>query len=340
MSFLITLSILLPLGLALLQPASGQAAIDPGRESPPAAVAPQRIPLNVGHVSITAISWPFWAAESIGSFDQEGLAVDVNVLGSAPALTTAVISGAVDVGRATMDVHIRAVERSADVTWFMTEFGTPIYAILARSNITSYADLRGQTIVVDAPNGITAFLTRRMLATAGLGPDDYSFVYVGATPERLAAMLAGGVQASMLIQPFDFAGERQGARRLGNSNEVVRNYEFAGYNARRDWLARNEDTVARYIRAYLAGQRWLYDPANKEQAILGLSEKTRVSAEDARATYEMYVERERPFPPSMRINLAGVQGVLDSLVELGEMTQPTPPPSKYVDSTYLNRYSQ
>src|SRR6266852_7975896 len=81
MSFLITLSILLPLGLALLQPASGQAAIDPGRESPPAAVAPQRIPLNVGHVSITAISWPFWAAESIGSFDQEGLAVDVNVLG-------------------------------------------------------------------------------------------------------------------------------------------------------------------------------------------------------------------------------------------------------------------
>src|SRR5919202_1779951 len=146
-----------------------------------------------------------------------------------------------------------------------------------------------------------------MLATAGLGSDDYNLVYVGATPERLAAQLAGGVQASVLLQPYDFAGERQGQRRLGNSNEVVRNYEFAGYNARRDWLARNEDVVNRYIRGYVAGQRWLYDPANKEQAIETLSDRTRLSVEDSRATYEMYVEREHSFPPGMRINLAGVQ---------------------------------
>jgi ABC-type nitrate/sulfonate/bicarbonate transport system substrate-binding protein len=305
-----------------------------------ATAAPQRIPLNVGNVSITALSWPFWAAEGIGSFEQEGLAVDVQVLGSAPALTTAVVSGTVDIGRASMDVHIRAVERGAPITWFASEFGVPIYALLARPNINSYADLRGHTIVVDAPNGITTYLTRRMLATAGLGPDDYNLVFVGSTPERLAAQLAGGVSASMLLQPFDFAGERQGQRRLGNSNEIVRNYEFAGYNARRDWLARNEDTAARFIRGYLAGQRWLYDPANKEQAIQRLSERTRLSTEDSRSTYEMYVERERPFPAGMRINLTGVQGVLDSLAELGEMGIPTPPPSRFVDATYVERYGQ
>jgi ABC-type nitrate/sulfonate/bicarbonate transport system substrate-binding protein len=304
-----------------------------------AAPGPQRSPLNVGHVSITAISWPFWAAERIGSFDQEGLAVDVQVLGSAPALTTAVVSNSVDIGRASMDVHVRAVERGAEITWFMSEFGTPIYALLARPEIGSYADLRGRTVVVDSPNGITTWLLRRMLGAQGIGPDEYSLVYVGSTPDRLAAQLAGGVQASMLLQPFDFAGERQGQRRLGNSNELVRNYEFAGYNARRDWLARNEDTVARYLRAYLAGQRWLYDPANKEQAIQTLSDRTRLGADDARATYEMYVERERSFPAGMRINLAGVQGVLDSLVEQGELTTPTPPPSKYVDSSYVDRIS-
>ena len=127
----------------------------------------------------------------------------------------------------------------------------PIYALVARPEIGSYADLRGRTIVVDSPNGITTWLLRRMLGAQGLGPDDYNLVYVGDTPGRLQAQLAGGVQASMLLQPFDFAGERQGQRRLGNSNEVVRNYEFAGYNVRRDWLARNEDTVARYIRAYV-----------------------------------------------------------------------------------------
>jgi NitT/TauT family transport system substrate-binding protein len=303
-------------------------------------LAQQRIPFTLGQVSITALSWPFWAAEHLGSFEQQGLALDLSILGSAPTLSAAVVSGSVDVGNAAMDVHIRSVERGADTIYFMTEFGTPIYALLARPDVASYADLRGQTIIVDSPTGITAYLTRRMLATAGLGPNDYNFIFVGATPDRLAALVAGGGAATILLQPFDFAGERQGYRRLGNSNEVVRNYEFSGYTARRDWLARNEDTVARYIRAYLAGQRWLYDPANKEDAIQTLSDRTRLSAEDARATYELYVERERPFPPGMRINLAGVQTVLDSLVELGDLTAPTPPPSKYVDPTYVDRYAQ
>ena len=110
---------------------AGLLAALPSRAAPDAvAAAPQRIPLRVGNVSITAISWPFWIAESIGSFEQEGLDVDLSILGSAPALTTAVVSGTVDVGRASMDVHIRAVERGAPITWFATEFGTPIYALL------------------------------------------------------------------------------------------------------------------------------------------------------------------------------------------------------------------
>src|SRR5829696_1123929 len=301
------------------------------------AAAPQRTPLNVGHVSITAISWPFWVAERLGFFDGEGLAIEVNVLNSAPALTTAVVNGSVDIGRSAMDVHMRAVERGAPLAWFMTEFSTPIYALMVRPNIQTWSDLRGQTIVVDAPTGITAYLARRQLAANGLGPDDYSFVYVGSTPDRLQALVSGGVQGATLLQPFDFAGERQGLRRLGNSNEVVREYEFAGYATRRDWLTRNEDTVLRYLRAYLSGQRWLYDPANKEQAITVLSERTRLSAEDARSTYELYVERERPFPAGLRINRASAQGTLDSLVELGDLTAPTPPLERYIDTSYVER---
>jgi ABC-type nitrate/sulfonate/bicarbonate transport system substrate-binding protein len=221
----------------------------------------------------------------------------------------------------------------------MTEYNTPTYGLLARPNVTSYADLRGQTIVVDAPNGVTYWLTRRMLTQAGLGPDDYNFIFAGGTPDRLAALQAGGVAAAILIQLFDFAAERQGFRRLGNSNEVVRTFEMTGYTARRDRIERNEDSVARFIRGYLAGQRWLYDPANRERAIQVLMDKTRLSAEDAGATYGLYIERERVFPPGMRISPAGIQAALDALVELGDFTPPTPP-SKYVDTTYIDRYGQ
>jgi ABC-type nitrate/sulfonate/bicarbonate transport system substrate-binding protein len=302
--------------------------------------AQQRTPVTVGFVSYTALSWPFLAAQAIGSFEQQGLAIDDSALGGAPAVTAAMLGGSLDIGLAAVDAHVRSVERGANAVWFMTEYNTPIYGLLARPNVSSYADLRGQTIVVDAPNGVTFWLTRRMLAQAGLGPDDYSFIFAGGTPDRLAALQAGGVAAAILIQPFDFAAERQGYRRLGNSNQVVRNFEMLGYTARRDWIERNEDTLARFIRGYHAGQRWLYDAANRERAIQVLVDKTRLSPEDARATYELYIERERVYPVGMRISPAGIQAALDALVELGDLSQPTPPPSRYFDTTYIERYGQ
>jgi ABC-type nitrate/sulfonate/bicarbonate transport system substrate-binding protein len=302
--------------------------------------AQQRIPLSVGLVSHTALQWPLYAAQSIGSFEQEGLALDVTILGAAPQVTAAMLGGSVDVGNADMYYLIRAVERGADVVAFMSEFAVPIYGLLARPNVNSYADLRGQTIIVDSPNGVTRWLTGRMIAQGGLGADDVSFIYAGGTPERMAALQAGAVAAAILTQPFDFAAERQGYRRLGNSNDLVRTFEFINYSARRDWMSRNENTLGRFIRGYRAGQRWLYDPANKEQAIQVLSAQTRLAPEDARATYELYIERERSFPEGMRPNPAGVQAVLDSLVELGDLTAPSPPISKYVDTTYVERYSQ
>jgi ABC-type nitrate/sulfonate/bicarbonate transport system substrate-binding protein len=250
------------------------------------------------------------------------------------------LGGSVDVGNADMYYLIRAVERGADVAAFMSEFPIPTYALMARASVSSYPDLRGETIIVDSPNGVTRWLTGRLLTQGGLDPDAANYVYAGGTPDRLAALVSGGVAAAILTQPFDFAAERQGFRRLGNTNDTVRTFEFIAYTSRRDWMSRNENTLARFIRGYRAGQRWLYDPANKEQAIQVLSAQTRLAPEDSRATYELYIERARSFPEGMRPDPAGVQAVLDSLVELGDLTRPTPPVSKYVDATYVERYGQ
>ncbi len=306
-----------------------------------AAPPPQgRATLNLGIVSYTALQWPLFVAQSIGSFDQQGLDLDVSLLGGAPQVTAAMLGGSVDVANGDMYAVIRAVERGANIAEFMSEFPVPIYALMSSPNVNSYADLRGQTIIVDSPSGVTRYLTGRMIAQGGLAPDDVSYTFAGGTPDRLSALSSGTVAAAILAQPFDFAAERQGYRRLGNSNDVVRTFEFIGYNARRDWMSRNEDTLARFIRGYKAGQRWLYDPANKEQAIQVLSDQTRLSAEDSRATYELYVEREHSFPESLRPTEAGMQAVLDSLVQLGDLTAPTPPITKYVETSYVERYAQ
>ena len=315
-----------------LAPAPAASSAGPG--------AQQRIPVTVGFVSFVAQGFPLYVAEALGSFEQEGLALDVSALGSSPLVATALVSGSLDIGVPDITAHVRAVERGGNLIWFMSQLAPPIYALLARPEIQSYADLRGRTIMVDSPNGITAILTRRMIAQAGLTDGDVNRIFAGATPDRLAALQAGAVDAAILLQPFDFTAERAGFRRLGNSNEVVRAFEFSGYAGRTDWLGRNEDTVGRFIRGYLAGLRWLYDPANKERAIQVLGDRTRLSPEDSRATYELYVERERAFPEGGRVNLVGMQAVLDALVETGDLPSPPPPPTRFVTTAYLDRYGQ
>src|SRR5688500_5832708 len=130
--------------------------------------APQRIPVTVGFVSFVAQGFPFYAAEALGSFEQEGLALDVSALGNSPLVATALVSGSVDIGVPDITAHVRAVERGGNLVWFMSQLAPPIYALLARPEIQTYAGLRGRTIIVDSPNGITAILTQRMLAQAGL----------------------------------------------------------------------------------------------------------------------------------------------------------------------------
>ncbi len=299
-----------------------------------------RTPVSVGFVSFAAQGWPFYVAEALGAFEQQGLALDVTTLGSSPLVATAVVSGSLDVGVPDMTSLTRAVQQGGSIVWFMTQVSPPIYGLLARAEIGSLGELRGRTIIMDSPNGLTAILSRRMLAPAGLTFDDVNRVYAGATPDRLAALQSGAVDAAMLLQPFDFTAERLGYRRLANSTSVVPAFEFSGYAGRTDWLSRNEETVGRFIRGYLAGLRFLYEPANRERAIQALIERTRLSPDDAAATYELYILRERVFPEGGRINPVGVQAVLEALAEMGDLPTPPPPASRFVTTAYVDRFGQ
>jgi hypothetical protein len=52
--------------------------------------------------------------------------------------------------------------------------------------------------------------------------------------------------------------------------------------------------------------------------------------------YQRDVVASRFWSTDGKITDAGVQGVLDSLVDVGSLNKPTPPPSKYYDMAYVN----
>src|SRR5581483_12498063 len=70
--------------------------------------------------------------------------------------------------------------------------------------INSLADIRGKSLVVDAPNTAYALLGKKILGRQGLKDGvDYKLNPVGNGPARLKAMLEGGDNAAAVMNlPF------------------------------------------------------------------------------------------------------------------------------------------
>lgn len=106
---------------------------------------------------------------------------------------------------------------------------------------------------------------------------------------------------------------------------------------RRSWAQRNEEALARFHRAWARACQWLYDPANKDEAIRILAERLKTPEDLSRKTYEMYFEHAQALPKNGELNLAGVRTVVNIMAEMGNLPNPAPPIERYVDTSYLER---
>jgi hypothetical protein len=79
---------------------------------------------------------------------------------------------------------------------------------------------------------------------------------------------------------------------------------------------------------------WLYDPANRAEAIDILVKEIGSSPADSAKTYDYYVRDLKAFRPDMMITAAGLQAVQNALIETGDLTQ-AGPADKFIDTSYV-----
>ena len=90
---------------------------------------------------------------------------------------------------------------------------TPLH-LVSRLGVETLADLRGGTLLVDAPDNGFVIAARALLAQAGLGEDDYALLPAGGVKERLDALLAGQGTCTLLGPPFDAVALQAGCVRM------------------------------------------------------------------------------------------------------------------------------
>jgi len=287
-------------------------------------------------------NWPIWAALEKGFFGVEGLDVKLTPTPTSVFQLQGLIEGKFDVGMTALDNVVAYQEGQGEAS----VSGTPdLFAFMGGDNgflrlvvvpeVKEYGDLRGRELSVDALTTGYSFVLQRMLQAGGLKGGDYSLVRAGGVLQRWEALREKKHAGTMLITPFEILAESAGFRRLGNAVDVLSRYQGLVGAARRSWARENPALLVGYIRAYRAGLAWLYDPANRGEALQILEKNVRgMTPELAGKTYGVLLAPVGGFDRAAALDLEGARTVLKLRSEYGRPQKELTDPERYIDLSY------
>jgi len=282
-------------------------------------------------------NWPIFVAQEKGLFARHGVEAGLMAAPSSATQLARLIEGRIEIAMTAMD-NVVAYEEG-DVFAFLGVTNGGRLNLMVAPTVKSYADLKDRTLAVDAPSTGYTLVLMGMLLRGGLAAGDYALVGVGGSRERLAALRSGRAAGALLNAPQDAVAEAAGFVRLTNSAEIIGRYQGSVGAARRAWAAANAGALVRYIRAYVAAVDWLYDPANRAEAMDILQRRLAdVSPDNAARSYDELLHPSRgSLSRKAAIDPEGVRTVLALRREFARPARPLSDPSRYYDPAYYER---
>jgi ABC-type nitrate/sulfonate/bicarbonate transport system substrate-binding protein len=286
--------------------------------------------------SKTANDWINHLSDSLGFFKAQGVQVDFIDVGSAAANGQQMAAGSLNMGGIASPNLIQAVIGGAPLVVVLARTRVSPYLIVAKKGNTSMHDLKDKTIIVDAPSGITRLMVDGVLEANHMKHSDVTFTYAGGTPERFAALASGAVDAAMLLPPFSFKAIGLGLPVVAEIPKVFPSLPVDQTGANVKWAKASTPVLLGYLRGYMQGLHWIFDPANRSKAIAILVDWTGANPDDASKTYDVYV-RGKVYSETGVTPLDGEAKVLAMLASVGQIPEKYPPASAFVDNSYIQQ---
>jgi ABC-type nitrate/sulfonate/bicarbonate transport system substrate-binding protein len=277
-----------------------------------------------------------FAAQSKGLFAKRGLAVDIKMAPSSDEQRAGLADGRWQIIHAGIDNAVAMAEVAKVDIAIVCGGDNSFNHVIVQPDIKSFADLRGKTMVVDAPDTAYAFQLYEILKRNGLGKGDYAVKPVGATLKRLAAMQEDKtLSASMMNPPFSLLAMKGGMKDLGAAASLLGAYQATGGAVLRSWAKANSDVLVKYLQAYVEGLRWSLDPQNKDEAIKLFADNLKLPPEIAAATYAVAAAPVDGMAKDAGFDMAGFRNVLKLRAD---WTGAAPgAPEKYLDLSYYQK---
>ena len=282
-------------------------------------------------------SLPLNVAERKGFFAREGLQLEVvPIPGGTDRIVAALDKGEIDAGKNATPYLIQAVLKGSDAVAIIAQTTNPVYSLIVRAEIKSFADLKGKQLGLSTPGDTITLSTLRLLARKGIAPADFRARAVVGTSARFDCLKSGECAAVPMGQPEDLAAIKQGYPRLAFTHEGGADLIFNVDMTRRAWGEKNRDALVRLVRGFAASYEFINDPGNRAEVTNIVKETLKVSDDVAREVFAPYAEPDKNVLPRRgELSVNAFNQVLALMAEAGIIPTPAAPAERFIDLRYL-----
>lgn len=272
---------------------------------------------TVGQAS--ANLWPVLIGMQKGFFAAEGVAPEIVYVQSSAALVQQVAAGSIGISISTgLADPLRAVGMGAPIAIVRLEVQAPPYDLVAKPGIAKLSDIKGKLISLGGPKDITRIYVERMLKPNGVNPGEFDMVFAGATAARASALLAGAVDAAILLPAFNFQAEAKGFNSLGLTVDYVKDLPFSGTAVNVAWAKAHQPTLEKILRSQTRSVAWFEDGANRAEAVQILKIASSLSQDDVEKAYDFF-RNGHFFEPTGKVSRAKISALAKAMESLGDL---------------------
>ncbi len=269
-------------------------------------------------------------AEAQGFFEEQGLQVETRNFGSGVDVSQAVVSGDLQIGASSIEPVVQATSEGANFAIIGGYADRLTVSMVTPDSIGTVADLEGESLGIQDVGAFREVMTRMVLQTEGLTPDDVTYRPVESNA-YIGALLSGQISSAILQteQTVEVMNQDEGFSELVDLYDLEPDYYYGTYFVDKGWLAENEDTAVRFLTAITEAHRFMYE--NREETVQIVAETTGFDPEVIDSAYETLLVEHNVFPVDEGLEEDRLEYTLGRMEELDLLGAGAPSLSEVVD---------
>jgi NitT/TauT family transport system substrate-binding protein len=218
-------------------------------------------------------SAPYWIAKEAGILKKYGLDTELIFINGSTRGIQSLVAGDIEFVGAVGTSAINGKLAGGDVVIVDSLVNTLPYYIIGKPDIKSPEDLKGRSVASHIPGTSADFAVRLALRKFGIDYKDIQAVMVGGASARVAAVINGQVDFTMVTDSGKIQGERAGLKVIVDMAKLQIPFQFTCTVTTRSLIQQRPKTVESMVKAVAEAVHYFKN--NKQESIKIMSKYTR-----------------------------------------------------------------